>query len=72
MTAFAVSPDEGSLAVSGRNGLLRQWDLEAGSLTRTWKVGGSLHGSDLGCLSVRLGAECWALAADCSALGLER
>ncbi|EEC12338.1 WD-repeat protein, putative, partial [Ixodes scapularis] len=47
VTAFAVSPDEGSLAVSGRNGLLKQWDLEAGSLTRTWK---SFHTGPISCL----------------------
>lgn len=47
VTAFAVSPDEGSLAVSGRNGLLRQWDLEDGSLTRIWK---SFHTGPISCL----------------------
>lgn len=37
VTAFTVSPDESALAASGRNGLLRQWDLETDQLARTWK-----------------------------------
>lgn len=47
VTAFSVSPDETTLAVSGRSGLLRHWDLQTDQLTRTWK---SFHQGPVSCL----------------------
>uniref|UniRef100_A0A023GM38 Putative wd40-repeat-containing subunit of the 18s rrna processing complex n=1 Tax=Amblyomma triste TaxID=251400 RepID=A0A023GM38_AMBTT len=47
VTAFTVSADEATLAVSGRSGLLRQWDLQADALTRTWK---SFHQGPVSCM----------------------
>ncbi|KAH7945877.1 hypothetical protein HPB49_016771 [Dermacentor silvarum] len=47
VTAFAVSQDETTLAVSGRSGLLRQWDLETEVLARTWK---SFHQGPVSCM----------------------
>ncbi|KAH7951980.1 hypothetical protein HPB52_016325 [Rhipicephalus sanguineus] len=47
VTTFTVSQDETTLAVSGRSGLLRQWDLEADVLTRTWK---SFHQGPISCM----------------------
>uniref|UniRef100_A0A6M2CX37 Putative transducin beta-like protein n=1 Tax=Rhipicephalus microplus TaxID=6941 RepID=A0A6M2CX37_RHIMP len=47
VTTFTVSQDETTLAVSGRSGLLRQWDLETDALTRTWK---SFHQGPVSCM----------------------
>ncbi|KAL1441233.1 hypothetical protein MTO96_008655 [Rhipicephalus appendiculatus] len=47
VTTFTVSQDETTLAVSGRSGLLRHWDLETDVLTRTWK---SFHQGPISCM----------------------